>query len=152
MKTLRAAIQSADFQAASRQIAVRLPAVDINESFEDGFIILTAIVQCTELNHLSRIERQFSQLGIRLTDHFLEKNFRMLVVNANRYFMHQTLEFLLGVPSIDVNRRDKEGQMLLIELAKRGHLFPFALFVLSGIDWNVHEPETLDTPLIIMAR
>jgi ankyrin repeat protein len=66
--------------------------------------------------------------------------------------MDQTLEFLFSLPLIDVNRRDREGRTLLIELIKRGYPFPSVLLTLSGMDWNVRDPETLDTALIIMSK
>jgi ankyrin repeat protein len=155
MRTLRSAIESVDrhdVRSECIEAALCLPGIDVNRSFEDGFTALTWIVQETAFKDVKRIESRFRELGIRMNNVTMERNFKQLQKNAREFLMTHTINILLGSGRVDANGRDGCGRTLLMELMKRGHQPPQALISLANLDWNVVDPDTLDTPLIVIAR
>jgi ankyrin repeat protein len=126
MKILKMSIQrpSCGPENAAMRIALRLPNIDINGIFEDGSSPLTAL---------------FSSKS-PITD---QQKLQTLSLD---------LEAVMAVPGVDVNRPDQRGRYVLIECLKRGGNVLPALLGRADVDWNVRDQETLDTPLIILAR
>jgi ankyrin repeat protein len=130
MKILKMSIQrpSCGPENAAMRIALRLPNIDINGIFEDGSSPLTSL---------------FSSKS-PITD---QQKLQTLSLDLDL-----DLEAVMAVPGVDVDRPDHRGQYVLIECLKRGGNVLPALLGRADVDWNVRDQETLDTPLIILAR
>jgi hypothetical protein len=155
MRTLRSAIESVDCHDVRSEFieaALHLPGTDVNKSFEDGFTALTWIAQERAFRDIKQIESRFRELGIRMNNITMERNFKQLQKNAREFLLTQTIGILLGVGRADPNGRDGCGRILLMELMKRGHQLPQVLIAIADLDWNVSDSDTLDTPLIVLAR
>jgi len=122
--------------AAPLELAVRLPGADVNGIFDDGTTLLTsALMRWESVNRVS-------EFAVR-SDHDQSR-----VMNA----MHN-VTFLLSLPGVDVNRRDASGRFplfLALDLPVGPRPDPWT--TRADVDWNIRDPETLDTPLIVMAK
>jgi ankyrin repeat protein len=62
------------------------------------------------------------------------------------------LPIAVQLPGIDVAATDGDGRLLLITLMRADITLASLLAGREGIDWNVRDPTTLDTPLIMLAK
>jgi hypothetical protein len=126
MEILKMAIQRPSYGAenTAMRIALRLPNIDINGVFEDGSSPLTALFTSkTPIADQARFEAASLDL-----------------------------EAIMALPGVDLNRPDRHGRYVLLESLKQGGMVPPALLRRADLDWNVCDEETLDTPLIVIAR
>jgi hypothetical protein len=108
------------------ECAIKLPGIDINACSADGSTPLTALV------------------------HFYSST--LFTKPDGQNIFQRDLATQLKFPGIDVNQPDKRGRFMLTELIKGQVALPSFLTAVEGLDWNVRDMETLDTPLILMAR
>jgi ankyrin repeat protein len=137
MAVLKRAVQHPDvyfgLQNESLRIALRLPRVDVNGFFDDGTTPLTALFGAKMAN-----AGQYQR-----TDGWNQPRMQAIVLS---------MDLLLAVKEIDVNQPDRQGRRLLIEFLKLGPHVPLSLVGRNELDWNVRDEETLDTPLILVAK
>jgi ankyrin repeat protein len=98
-RTLRSAIESVDrheVRSESIEAALRLPGIDVNKSFKDGFTALTWAAQETAFQDVKLIESRFRELGIRMNNVTMERNIKQVQKNAGQFLIVRTIEILLG--------------------------------------------------------
>jgi len=117
-----------NLQNVALPIALTLPDVDINRSFNNGTTPLTALFEV-----------------LVALDWVNSSQYRPQVIEHN-------LETLLNVPGIDANQPDEHRRFVLIEFLKLRSFVPHNLMTRPELDRNIRDRDTLDTLLILIAR